>query len=389
MADTKKEALEAAKKFKFNAVKNAALDAVALHENLASYEDELEEEYLEEKAAAVHCTCPISGEVIVRECPIHGEQRATIASKKTAAPPDEEPEPAPTEQPSPEPAEVQRDEPATEAPHITAPPPAVEPPPAEIEEAPEAIETPVPEPVAETPVEEPESKDEAYDELAVRTEVEAAIGDPETIEAVMEFLKEEDLLHAHGFEIKEGMWGWHEASNFATISFGNKEYVVAPTYDAAEEFATAMVRQQLRDEPDLFTPSWLEGYIDKEALEAQLRPDVEEMIRESPDSYGWEPGKIRDEDDEEEGAQLSLPAEDEPSDEWITDKADEVLSDPIEYLREIYGDETMKRAMEIAGIDIEEAASDSVAAEGMGHFLSSYDGDTHDLPSGGVWWRTS
>ena len=41
MADIKKEALEAADQFKFRSVKNAALDAVALHENLASYEDEL------------------------------------------------------------------------------------------------------------------------------------------------------------------------------------------------------------------------------------------------------------------------------------------------------------------------------------------------------------
>ena len=294
---------------------------------------------------------------------------------------------------------MKRDEPAAKAPHITAPPPAVEPPPAEIEEAPEAVETPEP-----VPAEEPEPGEQLRmetDESEVRREVEAEITDPKTVEAVMEFLEKEDPLHAHGFEIKEGMWGWHEASNFATISFGSKEYVVAPTYDAAEEFATALVREQLRDEPDSFTQSWLEGYIDKEALEARLRPDVEGMIRESPDSYGWEPGEIaryngEGEEDEEGkfdsgGHELigDKKEETEPSDEWIEEKVDELLKDPMEYLKDIYGDETAKRAIEIAGINEEDAATDVVAADGMGRFLSSYDSDTHDLPGGGVFWRTN
>ncbi len=38
------------------------------------------------KFSASHCICPISGEVIIRECPIHGEQRATIASSKPKCP---------------------------------------------------------------------------------------------------------------------------------------------------------------------------------------------------------------------------------------------------------------------------------------------------------------
>jgi hypothetical protein len=246
---------------------------------------------------------------------------------------------------------------------------------------------PATDPVPENKAPEPEPEPSENEELGVRTEVEAAIDDPETVTAVMEFLKKEDYLGAHGLEVAPGMWNWKEASNFATVSFGDKEYVVAPSYDSAEQLAIVMVEQQLQSEPEMFTQSMLESYIDKERLRDALRPDVEEMVRESPDSYGeWTPEGIREE--EEGDAQMSLTEQDgPPSDQWVEEMVDKLLKDPIEYLEGIYGDETLKRAIDIAGIDETEAATDFVAADGMGHFLSSYDGNYNELPSGGVYWR--
>jgi hypothetical protein len=262
------------------------------------------------------------------------------------------------------------------------------------------------EPVQEIPPAEGESKEEheehgANPELAARAELEAELSDPETIEAVMEFLKEEDSLER--FTVKEGVWNWSEASNFATIEIGNMEFMVAPSSDAAEQLAVAMVKNDLSTEPEIFEKHWLEGFIDEDRLRDALMSDVEEQIRESPDSYGWEPSKVEEEEweegldeVEEEGVvvnkDLLVPPDEvdetDPSDEWVDDKAKEILRDPMSYMREIYDDEAPKYAIQLVGLDEEKAAQDAVDTDGAGHFLSSYDGETHDLPSsGGVYWR--
>ena len=58
------------------------------------------------------------------------------------------------------------------------------------------------------------------------------------------------------------------------------------------------------------------------------------------------------------------------------------------YLRDVFGDQdAAKQAIRIAGIDTDAAAEDAIAADGAGHFLSSYDGEVHDLPHGGQYWR--
>jgi hypothetical protein len=260
-----------------------------------------------------------------------------------------------------------------------------------IREKPEEVERTMPAteaaPAEEVGAPEAEAPPSEHDESSVRVEVEATIDDPETVTAVMELLKEQNLMHADGMKVEEGVWGWSEALNFATVSFaeGHTEYMVAPTGEAAENLALAMVRQELQDEPEMFTQSMLESYIDKDKLRSELHSDVESMVRESPDSYGWTPDTVRDEDEGDK--QMSFPAEDEPSDEWVEDTVTRLLHDPMSYLEEIYGDETAKRAIDIAGINIDEAASDFLAADGAGKWLSSYDGNVHDLPSGGVWWK--
>ena len=61
----------------------------------------------------------------------------------------------------------------------------------------------------------------------------------------------------------------------------------------------------------------------------------------------------------------------------------------MEYLDDIYGDEAAKKAIEIAGIDVEAAAKEAVSTDGEGHFLSGYDGETHETKGGLVYWRTN
>jgi hypothetical protein len=300
---------------------------------------------------------------------------ADFEQGKTAAPGD----PGDPNTP-PNPDEVQRDQPA-----------------AQPQQPNPAQPTPPPQPKAQQPQPEAEPEEPVVD---ARAELETTLSNEETITAVIEFLKEEGL-DLSDVKIDEGMWGWSQAADFAHVELGDKEFFVAPSEERAEQMAKAMVVQDLENEPELFTPSWLEGHIDTDNLRDQLMGDVEEMIRESPDSYGWEPGSdadgnelVRynaegeeDDDGEYDSAGNVIEEQTEPSDEWVESKAQEILRDPIEYLRDIYGNETMKRAIEIAGINIDEAADEAISADGYAHFLSTYDGHTHELPSGGVWWR--
>ena len=78
--------------------------------------------------------------------------------------------------------------------------------------------------------------------------------------------------------------------------------------------------------------------------------------------------------DEYERAGFDAPEEDEdgeredPDDSHIEELAqsltDDDLKDPMRYLEDIYGDDAVKRAIEIAGIDVDAAAEDAVDTDG-------------------------
>lgn len=294
-----------------------------------------------------------------------------------------------TKQAAPGDEPIQRSEPSTQAdPPTTQPAPPV---------------APV-QPVAETPVEEVEEVEEAEEtpeakKVRWRTELESELNDDDLITAVIEFLEAESLdLDDYGVTVSDGHF-----FGSANVELGkNTSYVVCKSDDDAEAAATNQVREDMDNEPELFNQDFLTSYIDEEHLRDQLSSDVEEMIRETPDSYGWEAGQDADgnelvrynsegeEEDEGEYDSDGQPfvEQTEPSDEWIEQKVAEQLRDPIQYMKDIYGEEDgLKHAMEIGGIDRERAVSDAVAADGWQHFLCRYDGNSSDLPSGGVYWH--
>lgn len=224
-----------------------------------------------------------------------------------------------------------------------------------------------------------------------------------------------------------------------TVGHGEypQEYYVVESEDAAHDEAIARVKQDLENEPEIFNQSFIESHIDKEKLRSALESDVqnsnEERLRDErasdfwreAESYGVSPkyiatgndadgrdialGTFDDESDADEAAGKWLDEKKEsdpenadsystdveasdPSDEDIEQVAEAMtsaeLKDPMEYLEGIYGDEAAKHAIEIAGIDIDAAADEAVSADGEGHFLSSYDGNTSETkPSRFVWWR--
>ena len=176
---------------------------------------------------------------------------------------------------------------------------------------------------------------------------------------------------------------------------GHKEWNVVENEDTEHELAVEIVKQDLDESPENFESGFIESHIDMDRLRQELKREVLDMRIEDltetaerhPDDF-WS-------DYEREG--FSAPEEDEdgnrpePDSSQIEELAEahtkERLRDPMEYLEEI--SDGIKRAIQIAGIDIDAAAEDAVDTDGAGHFLSSYDGSTSETKNGLVYWRTN
>lgn len=196
-------------------------------------------------------------------------------------------------------------------------------------------------------------------------------------------------------KIKESHLGNFGAGTVYEITIrggGHKEWNVVADEDAAHELALAIVKQDLEESPENFNQSFIEGHIDMDRLRRDLHGDVRDMAYEDLEGMSERDlVKLA----EEYGVDQPPEEDDENANEFewdldeLADKiAEDRLKDPLSYLEDIYGKEdAVKKAIEIAGIDEEAAAEEAVSADGEGHFLSFYDGNTETTDSGLVYWR--
>lgn len=181
------------------------------------------------------------------------------------------------------------------------------------------------------------------------------------------------------------------------MDWGTEEYNVARSYDEAYNLAVAVVKQDLDEDPSLFSPSFIEQHIDTDRLRGELESDVVNMRIEdledeadrNPDRF-WKDYEAEgfDAPEENEDGERPDPTHNE-IEELAQKQAEAQLQDPMEYLEDIYGDEAAAKAIEIAGIDINAAADDAVDTDGWEHFLARYDGKSHETASGLVYWRVN
>lgn len=176
-----------------------------------------------------------------------------------------------------------------------------------------------------------------------------------------------------------------------------RSYTVVRNEESAHDIAVSQVADNLKDDPEIFNEDFLLEHIDEE----KLRDLVRRMVME--DEYWDEIAQHETErfweDAEREGLDLPEPDEDGdmPSnvdqkyiDEMKERSANQATRDPLDYLSDMMGrPEALQFALDQVGIDIEAAAEAAVAADGPGHFVSSYDGELHDLPCGFTYWRTN
>lgn len=212
------------------------------------------------------------------------------------------------------------------------------------------------------------------------------------LEEVAKSLKEDP----DDFEIDtdSGLEGFGEGTVYR-IEQGRVEYVVVEDTDQMYALALAVVKQDLEEEPEIFEQSFLEGHIDKDKLRRELEPDE---LNSRIDDITYE-AELRPEEfwEEYEREGFEAPEEDEdgerrePDSDEIEELAEKQvkdrLEDPMQYLEDIYGDEAVSKAMEIAGFDIDAAAEEAVETDGPEHFLARYDGNYYETPSGFVYWR--
>ena len=265
-------------------------------------------------------------------------------------------------------------------------------------------------------------------------------------DAILNLAEDEDLDADDASVTDAGLRDGAHMVSFAAymVSFGgdySPKYLVCEDYDEAERLAVARVEQDLEHEPGFFDQDWLMGHFtisdtdirlianeqgdsyaedldDERAIE---EADMEDELEELNDEWGDHENRIdeiedelldaiADEDEEAEerleaeksGAEKRM-AELEKEKEQTIDEAREkvasdyaltifakLLDDPLGYFRDHFGwtaEEVLQN--NIGRLDYDAAAQDAVDTDGVGHFLSSYDGDQLDLDDGAVAFRTN
>lgn len=223
-------------------------------------------------------------------------------------------------------------------------------------------------------------------------------------DAVLKHMAKELGYEASDLEIEEdsGLGGFISDTVYR-IESGTKEWFVVENDDVERELALAIVKQDLEQEPEIFEHGFLVQHINEDRLRRDLESDTEsanldyyheqdddDLLR-SAESEGIDIAPFTEEPDEEEeegGGELTITDRDGLEEALAEHKTAEDLKDPIAYLQDIYGDEDgLKKAIEIAGIDVDAAAEEAVNVDGAAHFLSSYDGRTSESDCGFIWWR--
>jgi hypothetical protein len=182
----------------------------------------------------------------------------------------------------------------------------------------------------------------------------------------------------------------------------NEEYRVFKSEDDAELTAEDEVREMLEDSPENFNQDFIINYIDggnffEDYLDEMNRSYAEDIASESDSKYAnrliaemVDNGLLDEDDAESDNA-------DELAEERIEDFVNLLTEEQMnqgnkgfDYFVSNFGqEETMQMVINNNLIDIYQASKEAVAEDGIGHFLSSYDGETLYLSDGYVAYRNN
>lgn len=188
-----------------------------------------------------------------------------------------------------------------------------------------------------------------------------------------------------------------------TTANDDREYIIFKSDEDAFDRARMQVEDTLNDEPELFRQEWLQSFVNVDRLRRDLYHDeYDNNLTRFYEDYADEVEQVaalsdarqidRDEYLDEEDAFIPEKARDLTSaiEDYVEQTTRKQLEDPVEYLKDMLGDDDgMQTAMKIGGIDIRAAAESAVNTDGSAHYLAGYDGEKISLPGGAVAFRTN
>ena len=185
----------------------------------------------------------------------------------------------------------------------------------------------------------------------------------------------------------------------------NAEYIVFKNYDDAYDYAYQMVNQDLVDNPEYFNQNWLSNFVDTDGAKSYLTEVYDEwnysyandIKMESDSKYSnrlisemVDAGLMDDEDAESEDAESTAISLMDDFVEYLTNSQIDEGRGGLDYYENNFGQEqTMQMIIENNLIDIDEATEGAISEDGVAHFISSYDGNEIELPSGYYAYRTN
>jgi hypothetical protein len=194
-----------------------------------------------------------------------------------------------------------------------------------------------------------------------------------------------------------------EQTTIFKVDIGNEEWLFFKDSDEAEKYALEGVKDDLRNEPGIFTQSWLQQFVDKEKLADAIGDPNEDWEEENVGNLDYEEllAKMVEEsyidfDDpiffkkngdarvENTARYKRLQA---IKDDYV-EKEKPAPPDPWQWLEDVYGkEEAGKQAIQLAGIDIDAAAKSAVSTDGWEHFVARHDGNSSSLENGAIYCR--
>lgn len=169
-------------------------------------------------------------------------------------------------------------------------------------------------------------------------------------------------------EAEEAGYGFNGVTAYRVTGEDDEEWLLFKSFNDAEEYAVGYMVQTFEEDPENYG-DFLSSYM-------TMSPTDINVFLSDEESYQREMREESDMDEDEIEEEL---------DEWRSDVAARLKDDPKQYFEDEYGEwEPYKNVMQI---DFAKAAQDAVDMDGVGHHLSSYDGEQIDLDRGAVAYR--
>ena len=195
------------------------------------------------------------------------------------------------------------------------------------------------------------------------------------------FSKDKDVeeMEEINQEILDSLSIDNSSENRGIVTIDEIDYVIIQDEDEATRIATEQVKNDLEDDPQLFTQTWLQDFIyigecAKNIMVSEEENYIIEMVTEDSEIF---------ENEEEKEIWIN---------ETVKERLkeyEEGLEDPINYFVNEHGmfniEELMKQPW--INIDVEKAAEDAVKVDGWSHFLSHYDGEYEETENGLIIFR--